>query len=35
MSLHVEINNPVRGFYKSLGFEEKELRGIYYHMERR
>jgi len=34
MSLHVEMNNPIREFYKSLGFREKELRGIYYYMER-
>lgn len=34
MSLHVEINNPAREFYKALGFMEKELRGIYYYMER-
>jgi len=34
MSLHVEMNNPVLPFYKSLGFEERELRGIYYYMER-
>jgi ribosomal protein S18 acetylase RimI-like enzyme len=34
ISLHVEINNPVREFYKALGFREKELRGIYYYMER-
>jgi ribosomal protein S18 acetylase RimI-like enzyme len=32
--LHVEMNNPAREFYKSLGFREKELRGIYYSMER-
>jgi ribosomal protein S18 acetylase RimI-like enzyme len=34
MSLHVEINNPVRDLYRSLGFREKERRGIYYYMER-
>ena len=34
MSLHVEMNNPVRGFYKTLGFREKGLWGIYYYMER-
>ena len=34
MSLHVEMNNPVLEFYKALGFREKELRGIYYFMER-
>jgi ribosomal protein S18 acetylase RimI-like enzyme len=34
ISLHVEMNNPVLGFYKTLGFKEKELRGIYCYMER-
>jgi ribosomal protein S18 acetylase RimI-like enzyme len=34
MSLHVEMNNPVRDLYMSLGFREKERRGIYYYMER-
>jgi ribosomal protein S18 acetylase RimI-like enzyme len=34
MSLHVEVNNPILTLYKSLGFEGKELRGIYYYMER-
>jgi ribosomal protein S18 acetylase RimI-like enzyme len=34
ISLHVEMNNPVLGFYKTLGFREKELRGIYFYMER-
>ena len=34
MSLHVEMNNPIVPFYKVLGFREKELRGIYYFMER-
>lgn len=34
VSLHVEKNNPVREFYKRLGFEEKEFRGIYCYMEK-
>ncbi len=34
MSLHVEVNNTIRDFYKVLGFREKEFRGIYYSMER-
>jgi ribosomal protein S18 acetylase RimI-like enzyme len=34
ISLHVEMNNPILGFYKTLGFREKELRGIYFYMER-
>jgi ribosomal protein S18 acetylase RimI-like enzyme len=34
MSLHVEMNNPVRKFYKTLGFKEIERRGIYCYMER-
>jgi ribosomal protein S18 acetylase RimI-like enzyme len=34
VSLHVEINNPVLEFYKSLGFRKKDLRGIYFYMER-
>lgn len=34
MSLHVEVNNPVRNFYTRLGFREMEQRGMYYFMER-
>jgi len=34
MSLHVEMNNSVRELYKSLGFQEIELRGVYCYMER-
>jgi ribosomal protein S18 acetylase RimI-like enzyme len=34
MSLHVEVNNPVRTFYTRLGFREMEQRGMYYSMER-
>jgi ribosomal protein S18 acetylase RimI-like enzyme len=34
MSLHVEVNNPIRTFYQSLGFRELEQRGMYYYMER-
>jgi hypothetical protein len=34
VSLHVEMNNPVLPFYKTLGFMEKAIRGIYYYMER-
>lgn len=34
MSLHVEMNNPILSFYRSLGFREIELREIYYYMER-
>lgn len=34
VSLHVEMNNPILSFYRSLGFEEIELRGVYYYMER-
>ncbi len=34
MSLHVERNNPILPFYKTLGFKEIELRGIHYYMER-
>ncbi len=32
--LHVEMNNPVRSFYNSLGFVEINSYGIYYYMER-
>jgi ribosomal protein S18 acetylase RimI-like enzyme len=35
ISLHVEMNNPILPFYKTLGFREIEQRGIYYYMERR
>jgi len=35
MSLHVEVNNPVREFYRKLGFKEIESRGAYYYMERK
>jgi ribosomal protein S18 acetylase RimI-like enzyme len=34
LSLHVEHNNPAMGLYLRLGFEKKELKGIYYFMER-
>jgi ribosomal protein S18 acetylase RimI-like enzyme len=34
MSLHVEMNNPILPFYRSIRFREKELKGIYYYMER-
>ena len=34
MSLHVEMNNPILPFYKTLGLKEIELRGIYFYMER-
>ncbi|TWH48797.1 GNAT family N-acetyltransferase [Sporomusa sp. KB1] len=34
MSLHVECNNPVRLFYKTLGLVEKGTYGVYYYMER-
>ncbi|MCP4153689.1 MAG: GNAT family N-acetyltransferase [bacterium] len=34
LSLHVEQNNPAMGLYEQLGFEKKELKGIYYFMER-
>ena len=34
VSLHVEMNNPIRSFYSSLGFVEINSYGIYYHMER-
>jgi ribosomal protein S18 acetylase RimI-like enzyme len=34
LSLHVEHNNPAMGLYDRLGFEKKELVGIYYFMSR-
>ena len=34
LSLHVEHNNPALGLYERLGFEQKELRSIYYFMVR-
>jgi ribosomal protein S18 acetylase RimI-like enzyme len=34
LSLHVEHNNPALGLYHRLGFEQKELKGIYYFMVR-
>lgn len=34
MSLHVEQHNPIIAFYQRLGFKEKGMYGIYYHMER-
>lgn len=34
LSLHVEHNNPAMGLYESLGFVKKELKGIYFFMER-
>ncbi|MEK6738410.1 MAG: N-acetyltransferase [Planctomycetota bacterium] len=34
MCLHVEINNPILGFYKKLGFQTKGEHGIYLYMER-
>lgn len=33
VSIHVESNNPALKLYQRLGFEEIELRGIYYLME--
>jgi len=35
LSLHVEHNNPAMGLYEHLGFEKKELVGIYYFMIRK
>jgi len=35
MSLHVEMSNPIRTFYERLGFRAKDMKGIYYSMERR
>jgi len=34
LSLHVEQNNPALGLYENLGFQRKDLVGIYYFMER-
>lgn len=34
LSLHVEQNNPAMDLYESLGFQQKDLVGIYYFMER-
>lgn len=34
LSLHVEHNNPAMGLYERLGFEKKDLAGIYYFMVR-
>jgi ribosomal protein S18 acetylase RimI-like enzyme len=34
LSLHVEHNNPAMGLYERLGFEKKDLVGIYYFMSR-
>ena len=34
MCLHVEMNNPISGFYKKLGFKTKGEHGIYHYMER-
>ena len=34
LSLHVEHNNPAMGLYETLGFEKKEMAGIYYFMKR-
>ncbi len=34
MCLHVEMNNPILGFYKKLGFRTKGEHGIYHYMER-
>ena len=34
LSLHVEHNNPAMGLYERLGFEKKDLVGIYYYMVR-
>jgi ribosomal protein S18 acetylase RimI-like enzyme len=34
LSLHVEIDNPALGWYERLGFEKKELIGVYYYMVR-
>ena len=35
VSLHVERDNPVLTYYERLGFQKKELRSVYYFMERR
>ncbi len=34
LSLHVEQNNPALGLYERLGFEKKNLVGIYFYMVR-
>jgi len=34
LCLHVELNNPILPFYRSIGLREMELRGVYYYMER-
>lgn len=34
LSLHVERNNPILGFYSAQGFRTKAERGIYLYMER-
>lgn len=34
ISLHVEINNPALKLYERLGFEKKEVFGIYHYMVR-
>jgi ribosomal protein S18 acetylase RimI-like enzyme len=34
LSLHVEQNNPAMGLYERMGFEKKDLVGIYFFMER-
>lgn len=32
LTLHVEANNPARDWYQRLGFEDVELRGVYWFM---
>ena len=34
ISLHVEVNNPALKLYERLGFEKKEIIGIYHYMVR-
>jgi GNAT superfamily N-acetyltransferase len=34
MSLNVEFNNPIRAYYKRLGFKESPVDGVYLFMER-
>jgi ribosomal protein S18 acetylase RimI-like enzyme len=34
VTLHVEMNNPILPYYQRLGFQEVELRGIYWYMQR-